>query len=334
MRQRLQISWVWVTLIVWQMLAIALGELLARYGLIAGQLFDTVRQGVQSTGVARLTILKDVWLLIQQHPWMGVGWRQLQVNEVLTPGIADPVDHAHNVLAQIQVELGVLGTVSLLGFVAYWLFKKRPWQNANGAELAMVCVLMVLGLHSMLEYPLWQALFLFLFGFAFSLLPEDAYPVRLPLVLVKALALVMLLFTAWFSIDHHKALTAYERYSQNPSQAELVAAKKNVWWNRLLLESLLMVNTPITEDSRPFLRVIATENANVFSQTNFFNLPLLKVKIQDGETAVANQIARRICLNAPPELWPEIQTHLQSLQDPKYTAWLKQLPPDHRKCKE
>jgi len=332
-RQRLKISWIWVALLVWQLLLIGLGEVLASFGLIYGQLIEDSRKAVEASGTHRLRILNDVWLVIQQHPWMGVGWRQLQVTQVLTPGVNEPVDHAHNIVAQIQVELGVLGTLSLLGFAGFWLFKKKPWLEANGVELAMVCVVMVLGLHSLLEYPLWHALFLFLFGFAFSLLPEDTYPVHLPLWVSKALGLLLLFCTAWFYIDHTKAVSGYERFSQNRSQNELIDANKFVWWNQLLFESIFMINTPVTDNTRPVLRRIAKENANVFSQTAFVNLPLLKIKIQDGETEVAKQLAKRMCLNLSDEKWKEVQIHLRSLQDPRFNTWLEQLPPDTLKCR-
>ena len=332
-RQRLKISWVWVALVVWQLLAIGLGEVLASLGLMSGQLLEDSRKAVEASSNHRLRILNDVWLVIQQHPWMGVGWRQLQVTQVLTPGISEPVDHAHNIVAQIQVELGVLGTLSLLGFAGFWLLKKKPWLEANGAELAMVCVVMVLGLHSLMEYPLWHAMFLFLFGFAFSLLPEETYPVRLPLWLVKGLGLVLLFCAAWFYIDHHKSVSAYERFSQNQSKEELVANNKTVWWNRLLFESIFMINAPVNDNTRPVLRNIAKENANVYSQTIFINLPLLKIKIQDGETEVANQLGKRMCLNLSDEKWKEVQIHLRSLQDPRFNTWLEQLPPDTLKCR-
>ena len=332
-RQRLKISWVWVALVVWQLLAIGLGEVLASLGLMSGQLLEDSRKAVEASSNHRLRILNDVWLVIQQHPWMGVGWRQLQVTQVLTPGISEPVDHAHNIVAQIQVELGVLGTLSLLGFAGFWLLKKKPWLEANGAELAMVCVVMVLGLHSLLEYPLWHAMFLFLFGFAFSLLPEETYPVRLPLWLVKGLGLVLVFCAAWFYIDHHKSVSAYERFSQNQSKEELVANNKTVWWNRLLFESIFMINAPVNDNTRPVLRNIAKENANVYSQTIFINLPLLKIKIQDGETEVANQLGKRMCLNLSDEKWKEVQIHLRSLQDPRFNTWLEQLPPDTLKCR-
>ena len=334
MRERLNISWVWVALIVWQLIAIGLGEGLASSGLMSGQLLDESRKAVEASGAHRLRILSDVWLMIQQHPLMGVGWRQLQVAEVLTPGIMEPVDHAHNLLAQIQVELGILGTLSLLGFAAYWLFKKRPWQNANGPELAMVCMVMILGLHSMLEYPLWHAVFLFIFVFAFSLLPEDTYAVRLPLLLFKVLATVLLLCAAWFYADHRKALTAYERFSQNQSLEEFTAANETVWWNQLLFESVLMIDTPVDDRSLAVVGRIAEQNANIFSQSHFLNLPLLKVKILEGETAVANQLAIRICKNFPKESWAAVQAHLMELNEPRYLTWLAQLPATVRQCKD
>jgi hypothetical protein len=94
-----------------------------------------------------------------------------------------------------------------------------------------------------------------------------------------------------------------------------------------------MINTPVNDNTRPLLRSIAKENANVFSQTVFINLPLLKIKIQDGETEVANQLGKRICLNVSHENWTAVQIHLRTLQDPRFITWLEQLPPDTLKCK-
>jgi O-antigen ligase len=333
-RRRLAISWVWVSLIVWQLLAIGLGEILVSNGLISSQLLGDSRQAVEASGNHRLRILKDAWLVIQHHPLMGVGWRQLQVAQVLTPGIEDPVDHAHNIFVQAQVELGILGSVSLLVFVGFWLFKNKPWRAAKGYQIAMFSIALILAFHSMLEYPLWQALFLFLLAFAVSLLPSQAYAFRLPLGLLKAIYCVLLLVTAWFFVDYQQSLKVYSLSMQQPKTSVLVEAHKNVWWNHLLFDSVMMVNTPVDDTTRPILRKIAKENANIFDQTKFLNLPLLKITIQDGQTAVANQLAHRMCMSFPKELWAAVQQHLLELKDPRYTAWLDQLPTDSRACKE
>ena len=142
------------------------------------------------------------------------------------------------------------------------------------------------------------------------------------------------LSAGWLGIDHHKAVTAYELFSQKKSsQEEYIAANQSIWWNRLLVQSVFMVNTVVNDNTREALRPIAKENANVFSQTMFINLPLLKIKIQDGETAVANQLGKRIYLNVTEENWKAIQIHLRSSPEPRYQAWLDQLPPDALKCR-
>jgi len=144
---------------------------------------------------------------------------------------------------------------------------------------------------------------------------------------------VLLLVTAWFYVDYQKSLKVYSLSMQNPPTRVLIEANKNVWWNHLLFESVMMVNTPVDDTTRPVLRKIAKENANIFDQTKFLNLPLLKISIQDGETAVANQLAKRICKNFTPEMWTAVQQHLLELKDPRYTAWLDQLPAESRQCK-
>lgn len=333
-RKRLAISWVWVALIVWQLLAIGLGEILASNGLLSSQLLDDSRKAVEASGNHRLRILKDAWLVIQQHPWMGVGWRQLQVAQVMTPGIEETVDHAHNIFVQAQVELGILGSVSLLCFAGFWLFKNKPWRAAKGYQIAMFAIALILAFHSMLEYPLWHALFLFLLAFALSLLPSSAYVFRFPMGLPKAICCVLLVVTAWFYVDYQKALKVYALSMQQPKTSVLIEAHKNVWWNHLLFDSVIMNNTPVDDKTRPILRKTAKENANIFDQSKFLNLPLLQITIQDGDTAVANQLAHRMCMNFPKEMWTAVQQHLFQLKDPRYTAWLDQLPPDSRACKE
>lgn len=332
-RQRLKISWVWVALFAWLLLTIGLGELLASQGLISGQLLEDSQTAVMGSSSHRVRILKDAWLVMQAHPLMGVGWRELQVTEVLTPGIQEPVDHAHNLLVQIQLELGVFGTLTLLAFGGYLLFISKPWQHVSGERAAMLCVVVVLLIHSMLEFPLWHALFLFLFGFAASLLLNDTYRLRGPWFGLQVISVCLFALTTWFYIDHQRAVAAYERFLRDQSKEALIASNADIWWNRLLFESIFMINTPVNDNTRPILRRIAIENANVYSQSAFLNLPLLEIMIQDGETAIANQMAARACANFPSPNWHAVLIHLQTFQDPRYQAWLAQLPPAAQNCK-
>ncbi len=331
-RKRLQISWIWVGLVVWLALTIALGEWLGQMGWISSQLLQASADAVSGTSAHRLRILAEVWQVIQAHPIAGVGWRQLQVTGVLTPTIDEPVDHAHNLIAQIQVELGLPGTLSLLGFGAYILLKNKPWQQLTTERTAMMCVAIALLIHSMLEYPLWHALFLFLFGLAVSLLIGGGYRMRIPMRLLQLSCAAWLVLTCWFFWDHQKAVSAYQRFLQNQTPAELIESNKSIWWNKLLFESVFMLNTRVNDNTRPLLRQIAKANANIYSQSIFVNMPLIEIMIQDGEYEVANQLVRRVCLNFPPQTMSAVLIHLAQFKEPTYTAWSAQLPPHIKNC--
>ncbi len=140
--------------------------------------------------------------MIAQHPWLGVGFGEFNFAWTLTPFPDRPVaffDHAHNLMLQFGVELGVPLALVVLGLMGYalwqaWrcavadgrepgarytrLFAKVPLGEAAPADqrlpmqrAAFVMVFMV-GVHSLLEYPLWYSYFLLPAAFAFGLCLE------------------------------------------------------------------------------------------------------------------------------------------------------------------
>jgi O-antigen ligase len=124
---------------------------------------------------SRFAIWRDTLALIRLEPWVGVGFGQFNFAWSLTPSPERPVaffDHTHNIVLQLLVELGLpLGglVIALLGY-ALWRLAQQALRPAHtpGASLALgaggarVLLYMVLlaGLHSLLEYPLWYAYFL------------------------------------------------------------------------------------------------------------------------------------------------------------------------------
>ena len=140
--------------------------------------------------------------LIAQHPWLGVGFGEFNFAWTLTPFPDRPVaffDHAHNLMLQFGVELGVPLALLVLGLMGYALWQAWLCAVADGREpgarytrlfgkveqndavpadqrmpmqrAAFVMVFMV-GVHSLLEYPLWYAYFLLPAAFAFGLCLE------------------------------------------------------------------------------------------------------------------------------------------------------------------
>jgi len=332
-RQRFEIDRVWLAMPVWLLLALGLGELMVAQGWVHAASAVESTDLLMRSSAERLLIWGDILRMIQSSPWLGVGWHQLQVSEVLKPGVQMPVGHAHNLFLHIQVELGVLGTAGLLAFgVCVWKVV-ASWRSLSSYQVVMLTLVLLLGMHSMLEYPLWHALFLFLFGFAFALLPVSVRTLGVPPRWSHFAAIGTMALSFWVYVDHTVALRAYEAFGQHQNKGRFIADNDKVFWNRLLLETTFMVETPVNADTLPVMRKIAMTNANVYSQKHFANLPLLKVMILDGEKAIANQLAWRMCRNFPPDLWPSIAQHLNEQPDPRYRHWVQQLP-DLGNCKE
>jgi len=130
---------------------------------------------------SRFRIWADALHLIALHPWTGVGWGNFNFAWSLTPFPNRHTaffDHTHNLPLQLAVELGVPMAVLICGLLVWALW--QAWRRAMAAAPAdsaagrcAVMMLVLIGLHSLLEYPLWYAYFLlptaFVWGFALGL---------------------------------------------------------------------------------------------------------------------------------------------------------------------
>ena len=152
-----------------------LGFALASYALAAVALPVLQGSGLQSSGIlsrlqdasplcaSRLTLWSNVWHLIIQKPLLGWGWGMLDYAHFVTLYPAERfcgiVDNAHNLPLHLAVELGLpIATLACTAVLVFVLFAK-PWQEINPSPRAAWAVLAVIGLHSLLEYPLWYAPF-------------------------------------------------------------------------------------------------------------------------------------------------------------------------------
>ncbi len=110
----------------------------------------------------RLALWSDVWTLIQQSPWIGVGWGQLNFAWTLTPLPArapDVFDHAHSLPMNLVAELGWPVAAGVLALLALTLWRARGAIRSRDGATALLMLATIL-LHSLFEYPLWFAYFL------------------------------------------------------------------------------------------------------------------------------------------------------------------------------
>ncbi|HEY9067029.1 MAG TPA: Wzy polymerase domain-containing protein, partial [Burkholderiaceae bacterium] len=134
---------------------------------------------------SRYAIWRNTLELIKMHPWFGVGFGEFNFAWTLTPFPDRPVaffDHTHNLPLQLIVEMGIPLGLLVLGLLLFALYRalrnvmpqpdRDPSLPPQAPTAAFMIVLMI-GLHSLLEYPLWYAYFLLPTAFAWGLCLGD-----------------------------------------------------------------------------------------------------------------------------------------------------------------
>jgi O-antigen ligase len=144
----------------------------------------------QDYSSGRWSIWRDTLVLIAQNPWFGVGFGEFNLAWTLTPSAdRNPqfFDHTHNLALHLAVELGLPLALGVLGLLAWGLWqafdRSRRIDGSDGvARRAALVMVLLMALHSQLEYPLWYAYFLLPTAFAWGLClgrrqsPQDSKP--------------------------------------------------------------------------------------------------------------------------------------------------------------
>lgn len=138
-----------------------------------------------SSGI-RLHLWREAALIFAQFPLMGAGFGQFAyqhlqlVAELRNPTITGLYNNAHNLVMQTAAEAGLVGVAILLGSLGLWF-----WQSVvRGVQFTIYhwwgyAILSVLGIHSMLEYPLWYAYFLGVAAVLFGMFDTETYKLEL-----------------------------------------------------------------------------------------------------------------------------------------------------------
>ncbi len=196
--------------------ALALAVLPILVGLDTGA-WARLREG-DALCSSRLTLWHNVLTLIAQHPWLGWGWGELDyahyIHRYNGPRFCDILDNAHNLPLHLAVELGVPVAVGVCGLLGWWLVRARPWAETDATRQMAWTVLAVVGLHSLLEYPLWYGPFQIAVGMCVVLLwraPHPAYiknraPARIPYAVAALFLIASCSYIAW---DYHRTAQIY-----------------------------------------------------------------------------------------------------------------------------
>jgi tetratricopeptide (TPR) repeat protein len=181
--------------------------------------------GEAGTGSIRLHLWREALLIFTQFPVLGAGigqfaYQHLQLAVTLhNPEISGLYNNAHNIVFQIAAEAGLAGVIILLGTLGLWIWqsfvRQTPFTVYHWWGFA---ILAVLGIHSLLEYPLWYVYFIAIAAVMLGLFATASYRLelrgigRLSVAVILVLG-VMSLFQAMQGYKHLEAALAFRSLS-------------------------------------------------------------------------------------------------------------------------
>lgn len=129
----------------------------------------------------RATLWRAALDIFSDHPLLGAGFDSfsrlffLRIESYPINGVGIP-EHSHNLLTEFAAEFGVAGLALLAAGCA--LLARSVRRRIDDATMLAGGILLVLGIHSLLEYPLWYAYFLAIAALMIALLDNGQW--RLP----------------------------------------------------------------------------------------------------------------------------------------------------------
>ncbi len=273
---RLAVGLALVGLVIYGVAAWLLPELLLQWtGFRADGLM--ARFGDAPGCTSRRVLWSNVFYLIAQKPWLGWGWGELDFAHYSTlfPGerFCVLLDNAHNLPLHLAVELGVPVAVLACAAVTAWIWRARPWHETDPARQLAWGILALVGLHSMLEFPLWYGPFQLVTVLAVLVLwrsPAQSLPTQRGLNFwqnwplspyLKALAAIVFVATMfWIGWSYHRVSQVFKPVEQRtPSLREGTLDKvSGTWLFSDAVDFARLTTMPVNKDTAEQVHALAT----------------------------------------------------------------------------
>ena len=298
----------------------------------------------------RQHIWQVAWQVFLQSPWLGQGfgqfdWAYFQAGQHI-PELSNRMEHAHNVILHLLAELGIFPVLLLVGLLGFWLRQLLVSLNGQHQDKAsdatrafrlwLLMLAGILGLHSLLEYPLWYAQFLGLAAMILALGDDRFWPIRLGGAGIAALSGLLLSGLAIAGVHewHYTKLEQASEDAMNDSSprtfSRLMAVCKEANSYAPLLTPYIATiftnaGTPEDEEMRPTLTTL-TEVSYRFLPSSPLAYRQAEMQALNGLTGEAKN-TMSLALNAYPG-WADkfkAQLTLLSADDQKKTAFLREM---------
>lgn len=203
--------------------------------------------GDNASGAIRWHLWREAALIFSQFPLMGAGFGQFAFQhvqlaaELHNPGIFGLYNNAHNLVMQIAAEAGLAGLLILLSTSGMWLWHA----TVRNAQFTLYhwwgyAILAVLGIHSLLEYPLWYSYFIGVAAVTLGIFDASSY--RLELRNLGRASVAMMLLLGALSLL--QAFQGYKRL-ENALRLRGMAVKELSLIPRVQEEFMVVFNSPL-----------------------------------------------------------------------------------------
>jgi len=167
--------------------------------LTVGQ-FDTLSRFGQDTFPVRLEMWKEAWRISMQHPLFGIGVGQFPTGQYWV-AVAGPYTfpsvNCHNLVLQLAAEFGWLAAIAAVTVGLNWAVRDLRRRLREPVPAMAFFSLLLIAIHSMLEFPLWHLYFAIPAALLFALGESDPSQSK-PLAIQRTLPMagIAMLFVA------------------------------------------------------------------------------------------------------------------------------------------
>jgi O-antigen ligase len=233
---------------------------------------------------SRIALWSNVLHLIGLKPWFGWGWGELDYAHFITayPGVrfCNILDNAHNLPLHLAVELGIPAALLVCGLIAWLVLRARPWRERRGDRQTAWAVLALIGLHSLLEYPLWYGPFQIALLLAIWILWRMPAPVSGPIQerqvatvqttplmrgigawMLRAVAAVLIAALTYAAWDYHRISQVYKAPSLRSSayREDTLRKVQESWLFRNQVRFATLTLASVTPENALYLYTMARQ---------------------------------------------------------------------------
>lgn len=222
-----------------------------------------VRLGHDDGCGSRKVLWRNVMELIAQKPWGGWGWDELKYAHYSAnydgARFCDILGNAHNGPLQLAFALGIPAAAVLMLALIWVIARMRPWRSRQTQYQLAWAVLAAIGLHSLLEFPLWYGPFQMAVLLCIVLLtPAKHLGAKWTAQLLPYMGIAILATVAFIAVDYSRVRQVFIPASQRSS----------LWSGEALEVSKSSVVFPATARFAEFsITPVTPENAAYMLQT-------------------------------------------------------------------